>query len=85
MTPTELDGRQVMVAARAHLEADAAATLRDANRRGGQSCALAAEKTGKRKTCMFLNQRQTSSLMNAEWQQESRCMSIAVLMGTDGI
>ena len=53
MTPTELDGRQVMVAARAHLEADAAATLRDANRRGGSHVRLLRKRREKEKPVCF--------------------------------
>ena len=60
MTPTELDGQQVMEAARAHLEADAVATLQDANRRS-LSCALAAVRTEKRRTFTLANTMLTQS------------------------
>ena len=62
MTPTELDGRQVMVAARVHLEADAAATLRDANRRGAVMCACCG-KDGKRKN-LYVSESEANIVAN---------------------
>lgn len=62
LTPTELDGRQVMVAARVHQEADAAATLRDANRRGAVMCACCG-KDGKRKN-LYVSESEANIVAN---------------------